>query len=162
MLLVVCREDCKKQKAVKSHLSRCWSTRKDWWPSYHFTFKTTSSAAQSDLLASKILIASVLLGEGILHNFTENNTALKRLVIKFLEYWYRFFLTSSGQDWNTSVIAKFLFGSNMYNQKAYVSSGWAKLKQPYYVSCERTGKRVGFFKLYASFLAEPILFINMF
>lgn len=91
MLLVVCREDCKKQKAVKSHLSRCWSTRKDWWPSYHFTFKTTSSAAQSDLLASKILIASVLLGEGILHNFTENNTALKRPVIKFLEYWYRFF-----------------------------------------------------------------------
>lgn len=37
----------------------------------------------------------------------------------------------------------------MYNQKAYVS-------------CERTGKRVGFFKLYASFLAEPILFIFFF
>ncbi|XP_025103605.1 TATA box-binding protein-associated factor RNA polymerase I subunit A-like isoform X2 [Pomacea canaliculata] len=62
-LLICSMEDCKKQKAVKSHLSRCWSTRKDWWPSYHFTFKTTSSAAQSDLLASKILIASVLLGE---------------------------------------------------------------------------------------------------
>ncbi|XP_076463724.1 uncharacterized protein LOC143295923 [Babylonia areolata] len=48
-------------------LTSCWSTRRDWWPEYHFTASVVvnrdQSSSSSQLLTSKVIAAAVLIGE---------------------------------------------------------------------------------------------------